>query len=397
MTVWLNQIHVGDCRQLMRQMIADGVRAQCIVTSPPYWGLRDYGVPGQFGLERTWIRHVARMRGVFRLVWDLLADDGVLWLNYGDSYHTSRLGGGIGLSSTINGKRGQEEFRKASRAMKSRIRPPDVDGPNRRRQAGLKPKDLIGMPWRIALALQSDGWYLRSDVIWHKPNPMPESMLDRPTKAHEYLFLLTKSERYHYDATAIREPSSPDSHARAARGRSSNHKWADGGPGNQTIATVSPSPGTPRVGGVTPKVKKVAGWADGQGSHSAKDHARAERGMKDSTKFGRGAGWRNKQNPSFSAAVTDLVYERNVRSVWTIPTAPFSGAHFATFPLDLVRRCILAGSREGDVVFDPFMGSGTVAQVADELGRKFIGCELNPEYAAMYGTLRAAQIGMGLG
>jgi DNA modification methylase len=364
---WLDQIHVGDCRALMQRMIATGVRVNCIVTSPPYWGLRDYGVAGQFGLERTWLRHVARMRGTFRLARELLADDGVAWVNYGDSYNTVRVNGGVGENSTINGQRTQEEFRKASRAMKSRIAPPDVDGPNRRLQRGLKPKDLVGMPWRVAFALQGDGWYLRSDIIWHKPNPMPESILDRPTKAHEYVFLLSKSERYHYDATAIAEPATGNSH--------------------------------PRGDGVNPKARRnvvPAGWNTGGGSHSAKDYARAKDGLKDSTKFGRGKAWRNKQNESFSGAVADVVETRNARTVWTIPSAPFAAAHFATFPRELVRRCILAGSRPGDTVFDPFMGSGTVAEVALSLGRHYIGCELNPEYAAMFKQHRSQQTGFAL-
>lgn len=207
MTDWLDRTHLGDCRELMRQMIADGVRAQCVVTSPPYWGLRDYGIAGQFGLERTWVRHVARTRAVFRLVRQVLAGDGVLWLNYGDSYYTPRVGGGVGGNSTINGQGSQEAFRDAQRARKSRKQLSNTASPHRsaanRRYhsgAGLKPKDLVGMPWRIAFALQANGWYLRSDVVWHKPNPMPESVYDRPTKAHEYLFLLARSERYRYDA-----------------------------------------------------------------------------------------------------------------------------------------------------------------------------------------------------
>lgn len=360
---WLDQIHVGDCRELMLRMLADGVQVNCVVTSPPYWGLRDYGVAGQFGLERSWQRHVARIRGTFREVRALLAADGTCWMNYGDSYVTSRANGGVGSNSTINGQRTQEEFRRASRAMKSRIRPPDVDGPNRRRQVGLKDKDLVGMPWRVAFALQDDGWFLRSDIIWHKPNPMPESIKDRPTKSHEYLFLLSKSPRYHYDSKAIAEPTT--------------------------------STARPRGDGVNPKARVVpAGWATGSGKHSAKDHARAKDGLKDSTKFGRGKGWRNKQNESFCSAVTEPVLERNARTVWTIPSAPFSAAHFATFPPDLVRRCILAGSRPGDIVFDPFMGSGTTAEVALSLGRHFIGCELNPEYAAMFKQHRSQQVGL---
>lgn len=364
---WLDAIHVGDCRATMRAMIAAGVRVNCIVTSPPYWGLRDYGVAGQFGLERTWLRHVARMRGTFRLARELLADDGTLWMNYGDSYNTTRAGGAVGHNSTINGQRTQEEFRKASRAMKSRISPPDVDGPNRRVQRGLKSKDLVGMPWRVAFALQADGWYLRSDIIWHKPNPMPESIGDRPTKSHEYVFLLSRSERYHYDARAISEPVSGTAPVRGA--------------------------------GVNPKARRdvfPAGWTAGGGKHTAVEHAKTKGDDVAATKFGKSRAPRSKQNDSFSAAVAGLVETRNARTVWTIPSAPFSAAHFATFPRDLVRRCILAGSRPGDTVFDPFMGSGTVAEVALELGRRYIGCELNPEYAAMFRSHRSQQTGLAL-
>jgi DNA modification methylase len=338
---WLDRTHVGDCRVLMRQMIADGVRVQCVVTSPPYWGLRDYGVAGQFGLERTWQRHVARMRGVFRLVRELLADDGTLWLNYGDSYS----GGGRGGNPTeaTSGLQGGQASQRASIIKRRLPRPHDIP-----------PKNLVGMPWRVALALQDDGWYLRSDIIWHKPNPMPESMTDRPTKAHDYVFLMTRSDRYYYDGSAITERATGNAHRR----------------------------------------KPIAGHAKDAGSHSAKDHARSKGDMKDSTKFGRGAGWR--QAGSFGNAAADLVETRNARTVWTIPTEQFRGAHFATFPKALVTRCILAGTRPGDVVFDPFMGSGTVAEVAQSLGRRYIGCELNPEYAALYQSHRSQQLGMPL-
>jgi DNA modification methylase len=361
----INKIHVGDCRQIMRQILITDVRVNMICTSPPYWGLRDYGVAGQFGLERTWIRHLARMRSVFRLARELLMPDGTLWLNYGDGYHSPRPAGSVGHNSTINGKRGQEEFRKAARNKKSRVQSPDVDGSNRRRQDGIKPKDMVGMPWRIALTLQDDGWYLRSDIIWHKPNPMPESIRDRPTKAHEYVFLLAKSEHYHYDATAIAEPVTGGAHARGT--------------------------------GVNPKAKHPSGWADGAGvSHDVLVHNKQDAGaqIKGDRMSGFNRRYKDKQNESFSAAVTGLVETRNARTVWSIPTEATSFAHFACFPRELVRRCILAGSREGDIVFDPFAGSGTVAEVALSLGRRFIGCELNPEYAAMFKAHRSQQTGM---
>jgi site-specific DNA-methyltransferase (cytosine-N4-specific) len=321
-------------------MVADGVKAQCVVTSPPYFRLRDYGVRGQLGLESSWVGYVARVRGVMRRVREVLADDGIAWLNLGDSYYSPREGGSVGVHSTINGQHTQLEFRKASRNRECRIHSPDIDGPNRRRHLGLKAKDLIGMPWRVAFALQMDGWWLRSDVVWSKANPMPESVSDRPTKSHEYVFLLAKSERYFYDAAAIAEPA--------------------------TYAAPNGAQHSPYGQGITPR--SVSG--------------NSTRKLRDDH-LGNGVPWEG--------------LTRNVRSVWTIVQEPFPGAHFATFPRNLVRRCILAGSRPGDVVFDPFMGSGTVAEVADSLGRRFIGCELNPQYAAMYGRDRAAQIGMGLG
>lgn len=358
----LNRIIVGDCRDGMRELIAAGVKVQCIVTSPPFWNMRDYEVAGQIGLESSLQEWVDTMVEVFALARELLRDDGVLWLELGDAYASQ---GGPGWQGK-NGQRADRRFTQTRDSVAMREigrRPPD----------GLKPKDLMGQPWRVAFALQESGWYLRSEIIWHRPNPMPESVVDRPTKAHSTIFLLTKSPRYYYDASAIAEPVTGNAHARGD--------------------------------GVNPKARnsKVAGWAEGPGSHatlahakSKKDSGRAAQGLRDSTKFGRGAGWRNKQNESFSGAVSQLVETRNVRTVWTIPPEPFSGAHFATFPRDLVRRCVLASTKPGDVVFDPFLGSGTVAQVADELGRQWIGCELNREYAAMYGTARGAQHGMPL-
>lgn len=312
-------LYIGDVRDGLRKFAADGVRAQTCVTSPPYWGLRDYGHAGQIGLEPTPDAYVATMVDVFRCVRDVLADDGTLWLNLGDSYASDVKGSGGTGKSTLVGT------------------PNDGNGQlfaPRRVAHGVKPKDLVGVPWRVAFALQADGWYLRSDIIWAKPNPMPESVTDRPTKAHEYLFLLTKRERYYYDAAAIAEAATPQNR-------------------------------TGKVGYHTPK-------------HIEHRNASIATG-------GTAKGTLN--GPSGDT--------RNRRTVWSITTEPYAEAHFAVMPTALVEPCVLAGSRPGDTVLDPFMGSGTVARVAASLGRQWIGCELNPDYAAMVGR-RSAQQGMAL-
>ncbi len=270
----------------------------CCVTSPPYWGLRDYGHEGQIGLEATPAEYVAKMVAVFREVRRVLRDDGTLWLNLGDSYAGSNQTGGTNSKET-----GRRKDRMIANRNTGHV--PD----------GLKAKDLVGIPWRVAFALQADGWYLRSDIIWSKPNPMPESVTDRPTKAHEYLFLLSKSERYHYDADAISEPSL--------------------------------------------NAGKMVKTNDADGYESESMNLRTREGFK------RGV------------LVKDT---RNRRSVWTVPSEPFPGAHFAVMPTALVKPCILAGCPTGGTVLDPFGGSGTVAVVALENGCGFVGCELNPEY-----------------
>lgn len=295
----MNITHFGDCRETMRRLIAQGSKVQMCVTSPPYFGLRDYGHPGQLGLENTPAEYVAAMVEVFALVWELLADDGVLWLNLGDSYNAAgRAGHGT--------RQGFKQGTNRASAEKADNCRPSVDS--------LKPKDLIGIPWRVAFALQEAGWYLRQDIIWHKPNPMPESVTDRCTKAHEYLFLLAKSERYYCDMDAIKEPAVYKT-------------WPNCGSSQDAARSVIS--GGPTMG--------------------AKENAE----------------------------------HRNRRSVWSVATQPYSGAHFAVFPPALIEPCILAGSRPGDVVLDPFMGSGTTAQVAQALGRRWIGCELNQGYGEM--------------
>ncbi len=319
----MNRVIFGDCRDTMRDLKAQGVRVQCCVTSPPYFGLRDYGHPGQIGLEKTPAEYVAALVEVFEGVRELLADDGVLWLNLGDSYNAAgRAGHGT--------RQGCKQGTNRASATKADNCRPSVDW--------LKPKDLIGIPWRVAFALQEAGWYLRQDVIWHKPNPMPESVTDRCTKAHEYLFLLTKSERYFFDAEAIKE--------QAVKG-AANSDFHTGKTAEHQLGRASTKP---RKSNST-NDSAVPGATEHSGLHREGTEREPE--------------------------------NRNRRSVWTVPTQPYSGAHFAVFPAALIEPCILAGSRPGDLVLDPFMGSGTTAQVAQQLGRQWIGCELNTEYAPL--------------
>lgn len=311
------RILIGDCRETLRLLPAGSV--QTCVTSPPYFGLRDYGHEGQIGLEQTPEAFVAELVAVFREVRRVLRDDGTLWLNLGDSYASSTKGSGGTNPDTSPLQAGK------GKANRQAFDPRKVD-------CGVPDKNLLGIPWRVAFALQADGWYLRQDIIWHKPNPMPESVTDRCTKAHEYIFLLSKSERYFFDADAIGDP----------------FVMPEGG---KTIA---------------------------RGAHGS-SQARAVDGQPDRSNIG-----------GFSRT-KEL---RNRRSVWTITTKPFSGAHFATFPPDLVEPCILAGSKPGDTVLDPFGGAGTTGLVADRLGRRAILCELNPEYAAMARDRIAHEAGM---
>ena len=346
----MNKIIFGDCRDTMRQLAIDGVRVQMCVTSPPYYGLRDYGTSSweggdidckhtismstkwndpkrgtsvlrpevshrggdsshchlcgakridlQIGLEETPEQYIEAMVEVFRCVKDILADDGVLWVNIGDSY-ASQGGGQV-----------EQTVRVKSDYVNAGQRGSDGVGTSRKPPIGIKPKDLIGIPWMLAFALRADGWYLRQDIIWHKPNPMPESVTDRCTKAHEYIFLLSKSQKYFYDNDAIKEPAI---------------------------------------------------------------YAGDDRGSRNDSRRGTEANSMSGKTGEF----------RNKRSVWTVNTKPYSGAHFAVFPEELIEPCILAGSRIGDVVLDPFMGSGTTAQVAQQLGRKYLGCELNHDYKVL--------------
>lgn len=381
MTDWLNKTHIGDCRAVMRQMLADKVRVQTIVTSAPYWGLRDYGVKGQIGMERSlgaWVRTITE---VFELCRQLLAKDGTLWLNLGDAYANDGKWGG-----KTGGKRAYLDKPNLERVGRSK------------RRTGLKEKELMGQPWRAAFALQKAGWYLRSDVIWHKLNPLPESVKDRPTKAHEYIFLMTKSAKYYYDADAIKEPCSADTHARMSRARSEVYH----APGQRPHLgeSMGPRENTNRAPGVNPKAvgrRSTPPDSRPDGQHRKGNSPDADgHGADRSQRMGREPGWRTKQNESFSAAGDGSVDTRNKRTVWSVPTESFSGAHYATFPQDLIIPCILAGAPAGGIVFDPFMGSGTTGQVATSLGRQFIGIDLDPRSLQLAADHRQTTMGLAL-
>jgi DNA modification methylase len=301
----MNKIEFGDCREIMRSWAQAGVTVQTCVTSPPYYGLRDYGHQDQIGREETPDEYINNMVEVFRCVRDILADDGTLWINIGDSYNGS---GGQGTKPNIMSKESA-----SARGGK----PIRVDG--------IKPKDMVGIPWMLAFALRADGWYLRQDIIWNKPSHMPESVTDRCTKSHEYIFLLAKSQKYFFDHESIKEPLSDPTRTNFASGA--------------------------RTNGI---------------NHDRGDNDLASRSR-------------------------DVVYtSKNKRSVWTVSPRPYAGAHFAVYPEELIVPCVLAGSRKGDTVLDPFMGSGTTAAVALKNGRQYLGCELNPEYKTLQDERLAA-------
>lgn len=369
----LNKLHIGDAREIMKVMIAFGVKAQTIITSPPYWGLRDYQIPpvvwadgweGCLGLEPDIWMYLEHMAEIFRLVWNVLADDGVLWVNMGDCYAAGKPRLLEELSDPTN------PMNRSNRQSYRRDKRPREDDPHKA-APGLNPKNLIGMPWRVAFRLQEEGWYLRRDIVWWKRNSMPESVKDRPHTAHEYVFMFTKGERYYYDHEAVKLPASPDTHARYGRARGAKHKYSD------TDRKLFKGPGL--FGGTRENVKYnvPSGWdtSTGEGRHGTSKEGRYPGVNPKCTAQGSGT----RQNASFSGAVKDVVEMRALRSVWDIPSVGFPGPHYATFPPDLVKPCLLAGSRKGDVVFDPFMGSGTVAQVAELYGRQWIGCDMDPK------------------
>jgi len=300
-----NRILCGDALEVLRTL-PDGC-VNCCITSPPYFGLRDYGVDGQIGLEETPEAYIARLTEVFREVRRIMVPDGTLWIVIADSYAGS-------------GKGRNKDGRHSVDGSKSGSYRGQTDGVIGKQRTGCKAKDMLGIPWLLAFALRDDGWYLRSDIIWHKPNAMPHSVTDRPVNTYEHLFLLVKSPKYYFDYHALEVPTSEDTKKRMGRNFNPG-KYADGAPG-QSAQTIN------RISGPAANVPAM----------------------------------------------------RRGRDVWSVPTAPYKGAHFAAFPLELVKPCILAGCPENGIVIDPFFGSGTTGAAALALGRRYLGIELNPEY-----------------
>ncbi len=340
-------ILIGDVLDQLATLDDESVQMVC--TSPPYWGLRDYGTPGQLGLEPTPEEYITKMVKVFQEVRRVLRKDGTLWLNMGDSY----AGSGKGPSKSLSGPAQNMEN------SHSGIVPQN-----------LKPKDLIGTPWRVALALQADGWWLRCDIIWSKPNPMPESVTDRPTKAHEYIFLLTKSAKYYYDAEAIKINMAGSSIQRLSQESFNSQK---GGEKDYQHGTNVNRSARKTLENLSRKHKRTP--SSRNVNHDESDlKGRYPQKKQDAVGKQTYTGFNDRYEP---------VAKVNRRSVWEIPTQPYPEAHFATFPEMIPRLCILAGSKRGDTILDPFLGSGTTGLVAQNEGRDWIGIELNAEYAEL--------------
>ena len=313
-----DKIICGDSLEVLQTLASESI--DCIITSPPYWGLRDYGVKGQLGLEKTPEEYVVKLVEIFREVKRVLKKEGTFWLNLGDSYSTPKKGN---TETNKNKTRVTDSFKKEL--------PP-----------GMKPKNLVGIPWRVAFALQADGWYLRQDIIWAKPNPMPESVTDRCTKSHEYIFLLTKNPKYYFDNEAIKEKA----------------VWDLDGTGTEAR-----------------KDRQLEGMKSGPTEMKNGIRPRGDRRLRAST-------FKKVQKIGLAQSKAEYVetFGRNKRSVWTVTTKPYKEAHFATFPQDLIIPMVKAGCPENGLVLDPFMGSGTTAITARTLGRHYLGIELNPEY-----------------
>lgn len=370
----INKIYQQDCLVGLKNLPENCI--DCCVTSPPYYGLRDYGTPEQIGLEETPDQFVAKLVDVFTEVRRVLKPEGTLWLNLGDSYAGSW--GNSGGKNRGNGS--QREIVNGSIIKDQDIR----NGffvPSAKygfKDLFIKPKDLIGIPWMVAFALRSSGWYLRQDIIWHKPNPMPESVTDRCTKSHEYIFLMSKSQKYYYDIDAIRTPVK-DSTVQRMMQQIEDQKGSERIPGKTNGSMKAVGPGRkPRTG------------VDTNGGNQA-----SEIGIKAYSHRGTGDKKLTGHSGNFDAT-GNIIGDgmANKKSVWTVTTKPFSEAHFATFPQDLIVDCIKAGCQEGGVVLDPFMGAGTTAVVARKLNRNYIGYELNAEYIRIAETRLSNELGM---
>lgn len=360
----INQVIHSDCIEGMR-LLPDAC-VDCCVTSPPYYGLRDYGVDGQLGLEETPEAYVAKMVEVFEQVRRILKSQGTLWLNLGDSYCSTAPGTmGADLRQTGIFFGVSDEAAKA----RKKFRPYTP--------IGMKPKDLIGIPWMIAFALRSAGWYLRQDIIWSKPNPMPESVSDRCTKAHEYIFLLSKSVKYYYDQEAIKTPLKDSSISRLSQDVESQH-GSDRVPGKTNGAMKAVRFGGNKAEGYGTRIHSGNEW-----NPKGYDH----RGHGDKKLTGHSGNF-NSDGELIGGGLS------NKRSVWTVTTKPFTEAHFATFPPDLIVDCIKAGCPEGGIVLDPFMGACTTALVSRKLNRNFIGFELNEEYIKIGQRRLKKELGM---
>lgn len=396
----LNTVLTGNSRKLLLSFPSESI--DCCITSPPYWGLRDYGsgkwIGGdpechhrkvkfkssdlqatvgtdggcgifkdtckhcgavrqdeQLGMEKTPEEYVRNMVDVFREVKRILKKDGTLWLNLGDTYMGGKGANGASKAyldnvSVINKK-----------ALVATA--PGDFRPNDRPHPFIKPKDLVGIPWSVAFALRDDGWYLRQDIVWSKPNCMPESVMDRCTKAHEYIFLLSKNRKYYFDYKAIQQPAKPDSSQRKLRANGSNHKWIDGAPGQPSHTMKDPRPNMRRSGNLERKDASVRMVPEDSGKNQAGS-----------------VPWEG-----------DMA---NKRSVWEVPTIAFKGAHYATFPPDLIVDCIKAGCKENGVILDPFAGAGTAPMVARKLNRNFIGIELLPANVEMTDQRLYEELGM---
>ena len=325
----LNKIYLGDSLELIKTFPNN--QFDCVVTSPPYYGLRDYGADGQIGLEDTPEEYISKLVELFREIRRCLKDTGTIWVNIGDSYCGTGDKGDYRDPKYKDGRNGQSTSKNKN-------------------VKGCKHKDLIGIPWMLAFALRADGWYLRQDIIWHKPNPMPESVTDRCTKSHEYIFLLSKSEKYYFDNEAIQEEAVTQIDPRIGkRCEYDGMRKGEEGTGNRAFVSLKTRP---KMGG-----RKYGDNGD----------------PKFATKS-----WKE-----WEPTMEGDVVVRNKRDVWTVNVKPNKEAHFATYPEELIVPCIIAGCPEGGVVLDPFMGSGTTGIVARKLNRNYVGCELNPDYQRM--------------